>query len=81
MKWISSGQIARHIALVESGILRTYHLNEAGEEITTSFNTPVTFCGAFHSFYTQSPAFEYIEAITDSHVYLLSFTALQKMYT
>lgn len=79
-EWIHSGQVARHIALVESGYLRTYHLNEAGEEITTTFNIPATFCGAFHSFYTQSPAFEYIEAITESDVYLLSYTALQKMY-
>jgi CRP-like cAMP-binding protein len=79
-KWIRPGQIARHIALIESGCLRTYHIDESGQEVTTAFNVPATFCGAFHSFYTQSPAFEYIEAITESDVYLLSFTALQQMY-
>jgi len=78
--FISYEQIIRHIALVEEGYLRTYHIDEAGNEVTTEFSLPYTFCTSYYSFYTQQPAFEFIEAITDCQLHLLSYNSLQKLY-
>jgi CRP-like cAMP-binding protein len=78
--FISSGQISRYIAFIEKGYLRTYHLDENGNEITTEFNQPGTFCGSYYSFYAQQSSFEYIEAITDCELFLLSFNSLQNLY-
>jgi len=78
--FISYEQIIRHIALVEKGYLRTYHIDEKGNEVTTEFSSPCTFCTSYYSFYTQRPAFEFIEAITDCSLHLLSYNSLQKLY-
>jgi len=78
--FISYEQVVYHIAFVEGGYLRTYHLNEYGDEVTTEFGLPDTFCTSYYSFYTRQPAFEFIEALTDCELHLLSYTSLQKLY-
>ncbi len=78
--FISIGQHCRHLALIEDGFLRTYHLDEGGKEVTTDFHQPNTFCSSYYSFYAQRPSFEFIEAITDCDLYLLSYNSLQKLY-
>ena len=78
--FITMGQQCRHIALIEKGYLRTYHLDESANEVTTEFHQPINFCGSYYSFYTQQPSFEVIEAITDCQLYLISYNALQQLY-
>jgi len=78
--FISYEQVVYHIAFVEGGYLRTYHLNEYGDEVTTEFGLPDTFCTSYYSFYTRQPAFEFIEALTDCELHLLSYASLQKLY-
>ena len=78
--FITEGQLSIHLALVESGYLRTFHLDNKGNEITTEFNGPGAFCSSYHSFYSQRPAYESVEAVTDCHLFLISFDALQKLY-
>ncbi len=78
--FISSGQVSRNIAFIEKGYLRTYHIDENGNEITTEFNQPDTFSGSYYSFYTHEPSFEFIEAVTDCELLLLSYNSLQKLY-
>lgn len=78
--FITIGQHCRHLALIEEGYLRTYHLDEDGNDVTTDFNQPGTFCSSYYSFYAQQPSFEVIEAITNCQVYLLSYNSLQKLY-
>lgn len=79
-QFIAIGQHCRHIALIEDGYLRTFHLDENGNEVTTDFNQPNTFCSSYYSFYAQKPSFEVIEAITSCNLYLLSYNSLQKLY-
>jgi CRP/FNR family transcriptional regulator, anaerobic regulatory protein len=79
--FISSGQISRYLALIETGYLRTYHLDDQGNEITSEFNIPSSFCSSYYSFYSQQPSFEFIEAITDCELLLLSYSSLQRLYS
>ncbi|HET9431015.1 MAG TPA: Crp/Fnr family transcriptional regulator, partial [Chitinophagaceae bacterium] len=69
------------LAIIESGFLRTFHLDDQDNEITTEFSAPGSFCGSYYSFYSQEPSFEFIEAITDCEIWLLSFSSLQKLYS
>jgi CRP-like cAMP-binding protein len=78
--FLYSGQVSRHIAYVKTGFMRTYHLNERGDEITTDFCQPGQFCVSYYSFYMEQPAFEYIEAITDCELQLIDYPFLQKLY-
>jgi len=78
--FVIPGQVCRYMALIENGYLRTFHLDENVNEITTEFNGPDTFCSSFYSFYTHHPSFECIEAITDCDLFLLSFDNLRKLY-
>lgn len=78
--FVVPGQICRYMALVETGFLRTFHLDENINEVTTEFNGPDSFCSSFYSFYTHHPSFETIEAITDCELFLLSFDNLRKLY-
>jgi CRP-like cAMP-binding protein len=78
--FITEGQPSIHLAFIESGYLRTFHLDKKGNEITTEFNGPGKFCSSYYSFYSQLPSYEYIEAVTDCRLFLISFAALQKLY-
>src|SRR5688500_8024813 len=69
--FISIGDTAKDIAIVDNGYLRTYHLDENGDEITTDFSQPQSFCSSYYSFYSQQPSFECIEAITKCKLYLI----------
>jgi CRP-like cAMP-binding protein len=78
--FIRSGQQCRYIALVENGCLRTFHIDVEGHEVTTDFSGPGSFCSSYYSFYTSDPSFEFIEAVVDSELLLLSYDSLQKLY-
>lgn len=78
--FISIGDTARDIAIVDNGYLRTYHLDENGDEITTEFIQPQSFCSSYYSFYSQQPSFECIEAITKCKLYLIDINSLRKLY-
>lgn len=77
---IRQGNVAKSIFFLESGLIRTYHLQN-GKEMNTYFACDGQFISAFSSFLTQKPSFEFLETIIDSVVYELSFSALIELYT
>jgi CRP-like cAMP-binding protein len=78
--FLYTGQVNKHIAVVKSGYLRSYHHNEKGDEITTDFHQPGNVCASWCSFYSEQPSFEYIQAITDCELHLVDYQVLQKIY-
>ena len=76
---VKEGRIANNLYFIESGILRTYFLQN-GKEINTHFACDNQFFSTFSSFITQTPSFEYLEVIEDSFVYSLSFNSLKELY-
>ncbi|WP_237274962.1 Crp/Fnr family transcriptional regulator [Tenacibaculum ovolyticum] len=76
---IKEGTIAHNLYFIESGILRTYHLQD-GKEINTYFACDKQFISTFSSFISQTASFETLEAIEDSVVYELSYQTLTKLY-
>jgi CRP-like cAMP-binding protein len=77
---VKDGAVASKIYFINSGLLRSYYL-EDGKEITTYFACDGQFIGVFSSFITQQPSTEVLEAIEDSIVYSLSYAALNRLYT
>jgi CRP-like cAMP-binding protein len=77
---VKSGEYCRSLAFILSGYLRTFYLDEAGNEITTGFHGPQTFCTSYFGFYSRQPAFDNVQAIADCELLLLSYDDLQALY-
>lgn len=78
-KVIREGSIARNIYFIESGLLRTYHLQD-GKEVNTYLACDQQFISTFSSFISQTASFEILETIEDSTVYELSHQTLNELY-
>ncbi len=79
--FVTEGKYCNHIAIIISGFMRTFHLDESGNEITSDFGAPGSFTSSYYSFYSRKPAFEYIQAITDCEALLISYNNLQQLYS
>ena len=78
---IKEGQIARYIGFVTKGVFRVYQ-NIDGKEVTSyfSYEERNPFATSFVSFLTELPSVEYVEAIEDASVILLSKESINELY-
>jgi CRP-like cAMP-binding protein len=72
---INEGVVASNFYFIESGLLRTYQLQD-GKEINTNFACDGQIISTFASFITQLPSTEYLESIENSVIYSLTFDSL-----
>jgi CRP-like cAMP-binding protein len=75
---ISPGEIATETGFVVKGVLRVYYLVE-GKESTRFLGSENIFISSVPSFTTQKPSIEYVEALENSELLMLSYQDLQKM--
>jgi len=78
--FVKEGQYSKQIGYVESGLLRSYQINHSGDDITTNFFTPDSFCGSFYSFYRQAPALDFVVAVTDVKIHTIGYEKLQSLF-
>ena len=76
---LTEGQVCNFIAYVVSGMFRSYYLKN-GNEIITSFFKENTLACSFNSLVNRIPSVEFIEALEDSDVLLLSYKNLNILY-
>ncbi len=74
------GLICDRLAFIRSGLMRSF-FNIKGKETTTYFLGPGSIAVAMSSFIEMKPAFENIQAIEDSEVFILSKDNLEKLYS
>lgn len=74
----SPGEIATEIGFVVKGIFRVYYLIE-GKESTRFLGCENIFISSVPSFTTQKPSLEYVEALENSELLMLSYRDLQVM--
>jgi CRP-like cAMP-binding protein len=79
--FIQEGKVCRHIGFINSGVMRTYYLNEKAEETTSCFCTPNSLTTSYKSFILQAPSTLSIQALEDTDLYVLDYDDLQKLYT
>ncbi len=71
-----AGQIPQRIAFINKGILRACYYNNKGEEITKYFSDENNFAVDIHCFNLKIPSSEYVQAVTDCSLLILSREAL-----
>ncbi|MVN90321.1 Crp/Fnr family transcriptional regulator [Mucilaginibacter aquatilis] len=69
---LQEGNVCRNLAFVSKGLLRTYNVDDKGDEHMSIFGWEGWWISDFNSFLTGVPAVFNIDAIEDSEVLLLS---------
>ena len=76
--FVEEGKISRHLAFVESGVFQYFVLKE-GEERTTYISIANTFMGSLLSYLNETPAREYIRALTAGKLWVISKDEITKL--
>lgn len=69
---LQEGDVAKHIAFVEKGILRTYTVDDKGTEHILQFSQEGWWVADLYSFLTNEPSTYNIEALEDCGLLLIS---------
>jgi CRP-like cAMP-binding protein len=77
---LKEGDVSRYQYYVNSGCLRTYTIDEKGQEHVIQFSIEDWWSGDMYSFLTQTPARYNIEALEDSELFCLEKPALEELY-
>ncbi|WP_207514572.1 Crp/Fnr family transcriptional regulator [Longitalea luteola] len=75
----SMHSIAREVAFVESGILRTYGADPNGNEVTKYFIRENQFVVDLESYYTATPGRNAIQAVVPSDIYTIQKAVLDRL--
>lgn len=78
--FVERGKVCGKIAFVDRGSLRTFYLNDKGEEITACFRTENSLVSSYRSFILQEPSHLSIIALEDSELIVIDYDKLQKLY-
>ena len=77
---LKAGAVCNASHFVEKGIIRSYTYDLEGNEVTTAFFPPNTYCSDLLSFFKRTPAKEYIQAITDCETWAISYEDMQESF-
>jgi len=72
------GIVCNDIGFIISGAVRYYHVKD-GEEITGYFSFENEFVSSYKSYLTQTPALNYIQALEDTELVIISYKNMQLM--
>jgi CRP-like cAMP-binding protein len=77
---LQEGDVVRYDYFVNKGCLRTYTIDEKGQEHVVQFSIEDWWTGDMYSFLTQTPARYTIDAIEDTELLCLERNALEELY-
>ena len=77
---IQEDAVCTEIVFVQSGILRSFYISDEGEEMTNCITFENEFMSAYSSFITQTPTQENIQALTETHLWVINRTELLQLY-
>jgi len=72
------GKVCNHMAFITRGAVRYYHIKD-GQEITGYFSFENELMSAYKSFLTRTPSVNYIQALEETELVLISYHDLQEM--
>lgn len=78
---LQAGDICRHECFVNKGCLRTYHLDDKGQEHIVQFAFEDWWTGDMHSFITGKPSLYHIDALEDCELLLIEKHQWEKMFS
>lgn len=77
---IREGDICRRLYFVESGLIRSYHVDDYGKECTNWFLGQGDLACAVTSFFGQRPSLENIEILQESVLVSITWNQLNALY-
>lgn len=77
---LQEGDISRYQYFVNKGCIRTYSIDEKGQEHIIQFAIEDWWIGDFYSFLTQTPARYNLDALEDSELLCLDKNSLEDLY-
>jgi len=77
---LRQGDICRHLAFVEQGLLRSYAIGEKGVEHIVQFAPEGWWISDIYSYLTEEPSEYHIDALEDAQLLLLSKTAYEQLF-
>ncbi len=78
--FIEQNKISKQIAFINSGTLRTYYINDKGEEITSCFCTENNLASSYKSFILQAPSNVAMVTLEKTELFVISFKNINKLY-
>ena len=76
---VLSGAVCRYTFFVGQGAIRSYFINEKGQESTRYIALENQFITTVHSFIAQTPTNEFIQALEPTHLYAISYTDFKQL--
>jgi len=76
---ISKGDICRYTYFICKGAIRTYFITDDGQEATRYIALENQFITTIHSFISQSPTNEFIQATEETELLSISYTDFKKV--
>src|SRR6478672_7267412 len=77
--FLNPGQVSRHIAFIDSGLMMHYSLHD-GVEIPCNFSLEGDWMGSLKSFNTGSPTEVAIKTLEDTRILEISIDHLQQLF-
>ena len=78
---LQEGDVSRYENFVTKGCLRTYQIDQKGQEYIVQFAVEDWWIGDMYSFLTQKPSKYNIDALEDSTVLSIEKSAMDELYT
>jgi len=79
--FIKENQRCHEVALIQSGIFRSFYSSVNKEDITYCFRFPNTWIAAYSSFITGGPSIENMQAITPVELWVIKKNIINKLAT
>jgi CRP-like cAMP-binding protein len=79
--FLQAGDISRHECFVNKGCIRTYNVDEKGQEHVVQFAIEGWWAGDLYSFLSAQPSEYNIDALEDSELFLIDKNNLEQLYT
>lgn len=76
--FVQAGEVCQELGFILSGAIRLYYVKD-GEELTSYFCLDHEFICAYKSFSKRVPDFSFIQALEDTLLLTLSYTAIQQL--
>lgn len=77
---VSAGEQAREIFFYSSGLIRFFHFNHQGVEITSDFYFGPNIVSSYTSLLTGQPSQVYLQAMADMSFLTIRYDELQSLY-
>ncbi|NII27240.1 Crp/Fnr family transcriptional regulator [Pseudoflavitalea sp. X16] len=78
---VQAGDIFRYECFVNKGSLRTYHIDNSGQEHIVMFAFEDWWTGDMYSFLSGQPALYHVEAMEDCELLTIEKSQLEQLYT